>query len=71
MAEIKVIILQASHNYRTHTADIIFSISEDLWNTIQSDMKNQAYHIQTLLVNELDSCKKKWNKYANKNIKEI
>ena len=34
-------------------------------------MENQAYHIQTLLVNELDNCKGKRNMYADEHIKEI
>ena len=58
-------ILQASYNYRAQIAGDIFSISEDLQNIIQSDMENQAYHIQTLLVDKLDSCKEKENKYAD------
>ena len=37
----------------------IFSISKDLQNIIQSDIENQVYHIQRLLVNELDNCKEK------------
>jgi len=57
IAEIKAIILQASHNYQIQTASNIFSISKDLQNIIQSDMKNQAYYIQTLLIDKLDSCK--------------
>ena len=34
-------------------------------------MENQAYHIQKLLVNELDNCKGKENKYAEEYVKEI
>ena len=34
-------------------------------------MENQAYHIQLLLVDELDNCKGKGNKYAKEHIKEI
>ena len=34
-------------------------------------MENQAYHIQKLLVDELDNCKEKENKYAKGHIKEI
>ena len=40
IAEIEGTILQASYNYWTQTAEDIFSISEDLWNIIQSDMEN-------------------------------
>lgn len=71
IAEIEVTILQASHNYWTQTAGNIFSISKDLQNIIQSDIENQAYHIQTLLVDKLDSCKGKENIYTEENIKEI
>ena len=49
----------------------IFSISEDLWNIVQSNMENQTYHIQQLLVDEFDNCKEKGNEYAEGNIKEI
>jgi len=34
-------------------------------------MENQAYHIQMLLVDELDNCKEKGNMYTDKYIKEI
>ena len=34
-------------------------------------MENQAYHIQILLVDELNSCKEKENEYAEEYIKEI
>ena len=34
-------------------------------------MENQVYHIQTLLVDELDSCKGRGNTYAEEYIKEI
>ena len=52
-------------------AEDIFSISEDLWNIIQRGMENQMYHIQTLLADELDTCKEKENIYADEHIKEI
>jgi len=67
----KSTILQASENYQTQTAGDIFSISENLHNIIQNNMENQAYHIQKLLANELDSCKRKQNEYAKEHIKEI
>jgi len=34
-------------------------------------MENQVYHIQRLLVDELDSCKGKGNDYTERHIKEI
>ena len=71
IAEIEGTILQASHNYQTQTVADIFSISEDLHNIIQSDMENQVYHIQQLLVDDLDNCKGKGNQYAEEYIKEI
>jgi len=55
IAEIEVTILQASHNYWIQTVGNIFSISKDLQNIVQSDIENQVYHIQTLLVDKLDS----------------
>ena len=61
LAEIKTTILQASGKYRTQTTRNIFSILENLWNIIQENMENQAYHIQALLANELDICKGKEN----------
>ena len=64
-------ILWVSNAYKTQIADNIFSILEELWSIIQEDMKTQAYHTQTLLVNELDKCKEKWNAYVDSHIKEI
>jgi len=71
IAGIEFTILQASNNYWTQTAGDIFSISENLWNIIQSDMKNQVYHIQKLLADELDNYKGKGNNYVEEHIKEI
>ena len=34
-------------------------------------MENQAYHIQVLLVDELDNCKGKGNEYAKAHINKI
>jgi len=53
------------------TTGDISSISEDLRNIVQSNMKNQAYHIQKLLVDKLDNCKGKGNSYAKRHIKKI
>ena len=69
--EIESTILQASHNFRTQIVGNIFSISEGLWNIVQSDMENQAYHIQALLADKLYNCKGKENKYAEAYIKKI
>ena len=49
-----------------------YSIGRDQNNNfIQGDIENKAYHIQTLLADELDKCKGKGNTYAEKHIKEI
>jgi len=53
------------------TVGDIFSISKDLQNIVQSNIENQVYHIQKLLVDELDNCKEKGNKYTEEYIKEI
>ena len=71
LAEIKTTILQASDIYRTQIASDIFSISEDLQDIIQGNMKNQVYYIQSLLANELDRYKGKGNSYTDNYIKEI
>ena len=49
----------------------IFSIFKNLRNIVQSNMENQAYHIQRLLVDELDNCKEKENNYIKRHIKKI
>ena len=46
-------------------------MSEDLQSIIQSNIENKAYHIQRLLVDELDKCKEKGNNYMKGHIKEI
>ena len=71
IAETESTILQASNNFQTQTAGDIFSISEDLQNIVQSDMENQAYHIQKLLADELDNCRGKGNNYVEGHITEI
>ena len=64
IAEIKSTILQASDNHQTQIAGDIFNITKDLQNIVQSNIENQAYHIQKLLADELDECKGKENDYA-------
>ena len=49
----------------------IFTISKNLRNIVQSNIENQAYHIQRLLVDELDNCKEKENNYIERHIKKI
>ena len=62
LAEIKTTILQASNTYKIQTEGDIFSISGELQDIIQGDMEKQVYHIQTLLVDELERYKGKENK---------
>ena len=38
---------------------------------MQSDMENQVYHYQKMLVDKLDSCKERENEYTKRHIKEI
>ena len=71
LAEIKIMVLQASDTYRTPIVGDIFSISEDLWDIIQENMENQAHHIQSLLADELDRCKGKGNSQVDDHIKKI
>ena len=40
ITEIKSTILRASDNYQIQTAGNIFSISENLWNIVQSNIEN-------------------------------
>jgi len=70
IVEIKSTILQASNNHQKQTAGDIFSITKDLQNIVQSNMENQAYHIQKLLADKLDECKGKRNNYTEGHIKE-
>ena len=71
LAEIETMISQASNSYKTQTAEDIFSISKDLCNIIQGDMENKAYHVQALLVDELDRYKGKGKFQADNHIKKI
>ena len=64
-------ILKASNNHWTLNISNIFSISKDLWNLIQSDIKNRAYQVQRLLADELDEYKERENVYVDENIKKI
>ena len=64
-------ILKASNNHWTLNIANIFSISKDLWNLIQSDIKNRAYQVQRLLADELDEYKERENVYVDENIKKI
>ena len=71
ITEMERTILKASNNYWTLNIANIFSIPEDLWNLVQSDIENRAYHVQILLADELNEYKGRRNNYMNENIKEI
>ena len=71
IAEIKSTIIQASDNYQIQKARDIFSITEDLQNIVQSNIEDQVYYIQKLLVNKLDEYKEKENNHAEEHIKKI
>ena len=71
ITEIERTILKASNNHWTLNTANIFSIPEDLWNLVQSDIENRAYHVQILLADELNEYKGRRNNYMNENIKKI
>ena len=64
-------ILAASINNQITNAINIAGISEDLWYLVQSDMEDQAFQIQRMLVDELDRYKERGNTYVDENIWEI
>ena len=64
-------ILIASINNQMMNAMNIAGISEDLWYLVQSNMEDQAFQIQRMLVDELDRYKGKRNTYVDENIWEI
>ena len=61
-------ILIASINNQMMNAMNIAGISEDLWYLVQSNMEDQAFQIQRMLVDELDRYKGKRNTYVDENI---
>jgi len=71
ITEIEGSILMASTNNRIMNTTNIMQISEDLQYLVQSNMDEQVFQVQRMLVNELDHYKKKGNKYMNDNIQEI
>ena len=64
-------ILIVSINNRMTNAMNITKISKDLWYIVQSNIEDQAFQTQRILVNELDRYKGRDNYYVNKNIQEI
>jgi len=71
ITEIEGTILKASIKNMTMNATNILGISEDLQYLIQSNMEDQAYQIQRMLADKLDTYKEQENKYVDDNIKEI
>ena len=71
ITEIEDSILKASINNWVINATNIAGISEDLQYLIQSDMENQVFQIQWMLVDKLDIYKGKGNTYVDSNIQEI
>ena len=57
ITEIEGKILKVSINNRTTNAMNILGISENLQYLIQSNMEDQAYQIQRMLANKLDTYK--------------
>jgi len=68
MIEIEGSILATSIDNQTMNATNIAGILEDLQYLVQSDMKDQAFQIQRMLVDELDRYKEKENIYVDENI---
>jgi len=66
--EMEESILAASINNQTMNATNIAGISEDLQYLVQSNMEDQAFQIQRMLVDELDRYKGKENTYVDENI---
>ena len=71
LVEIETTILQESDTHKTETRADIFSISGELWDIIQEDLKKQAHYIQVLLVSEMERCQDKENKWVKEHIKKI
>ena len=71
ITEIEEIILKASINNQIINVTNIVEISEDLRYLVQSNMENQIFQIQWMLVDELNAYKEKGKIYINDNIQEI
>ena len=69
--EMEEIILEASINNWVINTTNIAGISEDLRYLVQSNMENQIFQIQQILVDKLDTYKEKGNIYVDDNIREI
>ena len=64
LTEIEGTILAASINNWIVNATNIAGILEDLWYIVQSNMEDQVFQIQRILVNELDGYKGKGSRYV-------
>jgi len=71
ITEMEEVILEASINNWVINAMNITKVSEDLRYLVQSNMENQIFQIQQILVDELDAYKEKGNIYMDNNIQEI
>ena len=69
--EIEDSILKASINNQVINAMNIAEVLEDLWYLIQSNMENQVFQIQQMLIDKLNAYKEKEKDYVDRNIQEI
>ena len=69
--EMEETILKASINNQTINATNILGILENLWHLIQSNMEDQVFQIQRMLVDKLDVYKGWGNQYVENNIQKI
>ena len=68
VTEMEESILVASIDNWTTNIMNIAGISEDLQYLVQSNMEDQVFQIQRMLVDELDRYKERGNTYVNENI---
>ena len=71
ITEMEETILKASINNQTINATNILGILENLWHLIQSNMEDQVFQIQRMLVDKLDAYKGWGNQYVENNIQKI
>lgn len=69
LANIETIILQTREKHKIQIGKDIYNIFEESCNLIHRNMDRQAYHIQVLLVDELNQCKEREVKIVDKYIK--
>ena len=68
MANIKTNLLQSSKIYKEQIREDIYSIVDELQIIIHRDIERQIYHIQKLLADELNRCKRKENVQVDEHI---